>query len=260
MSKFFKVAIVGAGNVAWHLARAFEDSGHFITDIYSRRINNARKLAQRLYDTNVTDSLNLSGSEAEIFLIAVTDDAIEQVCSKLRIPPYGIVAHTSGTRPLQVLSQYHDNAGIFYPIQTFSKGISVNFKEVPICIEAKQQPTEKVLYKLGESISHEVYSVNSEDRKVLHVSAVFACNFTNHMLSIAQDILEDRDIDFGLLQPLIVETINKALSIGPAEAQTGPAIRGDTNIMKEHLKFLKYDPAYKKIYKLLSEHLIQSYS
>ena len=260
MSKFFKVAIIGAGNVAWHLARAFEDSGHFITEIYSRHISNARKLARRLYDTNVTDSLDLSASDAEIFIIAVSDHATEHVSSLLKIPPYGIAAHTSGTQSLELLARYHDNPGIFYPLQTFTKGISVSFKEIPICIEAPQKSTEKVLYTLGDSISDEVYSINSEDRKILHVAAVFACNFGNHMLTIAQEILEDHDIDFGILQPLIVETVNKALSVGPAEAQTGPARRGDDNVLKEHLKFLKYEPTYRKIYKLLSEHLKNSYS
>ena len=120
--------------------------------------------------------------------------------------------------------------------------------------------TLEVLLTLGDSVSNEVYSMNSEDRRTLHVAAVFACNFGNHMLTIAQDILDDHDIDFALLQPLIVETVNKALSVGPEEAQTGPAKRGDENILKEHLKFLKYEPAYRKIYKLLSDHLKNSYS
>jgi len=260
MSKFFKVAIIGAGNVAWHLARAFENSGHFITEIYSRHLSSARELAKRLYDTNVTDSLDMSESPAEIFLIAVSDNATEHVSSLLKIPPYGIVAHTSGTQSLELLSRYHDNTGIFYPLQTFTKGISVGFKEVPICIEAVHKSTQEVLFTLGGSISDEVYSINSEDRKVIHIAAVFACNFGNHMLSIAQDILEEHDIDFGILQPLIVETVNKALTVGPAEAQTGPAKRGDDTILNEHLKFLKYEPAFKKIYKLLSEHLKNSYS
>lgn len=260
MSKFFKVAVIGSGNVAWHLARALEDSGHFITDIYSRRLANAETLATRLYETRVTDSLDLSASEAEIFLIAVTDDVVEEVASMLEVPSYAIVAHTSGTQSLELLSKYHDNCGIFYPLQTFTKGISLDFKDVPICIEAAYGPAKKILTKLAQSISREVFSVNSEDRKVLHVAAVFACNFSNHMLSIAQDILEDHDLDFELLQPLIVETVNKALTMGPMEAQTGPAKRGDNEILKEHLKFLKYDQAYRKIYELLSEHLKQRYT
>lgn len=260
MSKFFKVAVIGSGNVAWHLARALEDSGHFITDIYSRRLAHAEHLATRLYDTQVTDSLDFSASDAEIFLIAVTDDAVENVAANLRIPPYAIVAHTSGTQSLVILSNYHENCGVFYPVQTFSKGVSIELKDVPICIEAVHRHASKILTKLAQSISNEVIAINSEDRKVLHVAAVFACNFSNHMLSIAQDILEDHDMDFEILQPLIVETINKALTIGPMEAQTGPAKRGDSDILQEHVKFLKYDQAYKKIYKLLSDHLKQRYT
>jgi predicted short-subunit dehydrogenase-like oxidoreductase (DUF2520 family) len=131
---------------------------------------------------------------------------------------------------------------------------------VPICIEAVHSSTEKILHRLGESISNEVYTINSEDRKILHVSAVFACNFSNHMLTIAQDILEDHQIDFNLLHPLIAETVNKALSIGPIDSQTGPAMRGDDNVIYEHSRFLKYNSSYHKIYKLLSDHLKDSYS
>ena len=260
MSKFFKVAIIGAGNVGWHLARALEDAGHYVTDIYSRRKAKGLELANRLYDTRVTNSLNLKESQAEIFLLSVSDDKLEEVAAKVKIPPYAIIAHTSGTQSLKVLSAYHDNAGIFYPLQTFTKGVSVDLKEVPICIEALNQPSEKVLQSLGESISDEVYNVLSDDRKVLHVAAVFACNFSNHMYTIAQDILEKHDIDFGLLHPLIVETVNKALSVGPVESQTGPAQRNDHETLKKHLKFLRYDSDYRKIYRLLSDHLKESYS
>jgi len=260
MSKFFKVAIIGAGNVGCHLARALEDAGHYITDIYSRHLNTAHELAQRLYDTNVTSSLDLSQSKAEIFLLAVTDDALEQVSASLKIPPYTIIAHTSGTKSLEALSEHHENSGVFYPLQTFTKGIPVDLKEVPICIEAGHQSTEKALSSLGSSISDEVYTVYSNDRKVLHVAAVFAGNFSNYMLTIAQDILEDHDIDFGLLHPLIVETVNKALTNGPAESQTGPAQRGDNRTLQKHLKFLLDEPKYRKIYKLLSDQLKESYS
>jgi predicted short-subunit dehydrogenase-like oxidoreductase (DUF2520 family) len=145
-------------------------------------------------------------------------------------------------------------------LQTFTKGIPIDLKEVPICIEAGHQSTEKALSLLGSSISDEVYTVCSSDRKVLHVAAVFAGNFSNYMLTIAQDILEDHDIDFGLLHPLIVETVNKALTNGPAESQTGPAQRGDNRTLQKHLKFLLDEPKYRKIYKLLSDQLKESYS
>jgi predicted short-subunit dehydrogenase-like oxidoreductase (DUF2520 family) len=260
MPKFYKIAVIGAGNVAWHLARAFEDAGHYITDIYSRRITNAKELADRLYDTNTTSSLDLTTSDAEIFLVAVPDDAIDDVVKELKIPPYAVVAHTSGTKTLTSLSDYHGNCGIFYPLQTFTKGGSIELKEVPICIEASHGSTEKILLSLGETISGEVYSMPSEDRQVLHVAAVFACNFSNHMFAIAQDILEDHDIDINMLHPLIVETVNKALSLGPVESQTGPAQRGDEQTIKIHLKFLKDVPGYRKIYKLLTDHIKESYS
>ena len=260
MAKFYKIAILGSGNVAWHLARALEDAGHYITDIYSRRLSSGRELARQLYDTRVVSKLDLSKSEAEIYLMAISDDSIEEVASRLRIPAYGIVAHTSGTQPMEIMSDYHENIGIFYPLQTFSKGIAVDLREVPICIEAKHPSTEKTLISLGKSISKEVYSVYSEDRKILHIAAVFACNFSNHMLTLSEEILEDHQIDFQMLHPLIVETINKALSVGPQDAQTGPASRGDEETIKKHLKALRYKPAYRKIYKLLTENLNDHYS
>jgi len=260
MSKFFKVAIVGAGNVAWHLARALEDAGHCVTDIYSRRITNARKLATRLYDTKVTSSLNLKTSEADIFIVAVPDDSIEEVAASLKIPPYAIVVHTSGTQSIKALSSYHDNSGIFYPLQTFTKGVTADLKEVPICIEAVHQQSEEILHLLGNSISNEVHTVFSEDRKAIHVAAIFACNFSNHMFSIAQEILERNDIDFRLLHPLIAETVNKALAVGADESQTGPARRGDRKTVQKHLKFLRSESDYRKIYKLLSEQIKEKYS
>ncbi len=260
MSKFFKVAILGSGNLAWHLARAFEDAGHFITEIYSRRLSSGRELAKQLYDTEVVKSLDLSKSEAEIFILAVSDDSIVEVAEKLKIPSYGILAHTSGSVPLQSLGGIHENIGIFYPLQTFTAGITVDLQQVPICIEAKHRSSEKILYQLGRSISREVYQIHSEDRKLLHLAAVFACNFSNHMLSISQDILEHHDIDFGMLHPLIVETINKALSVGPYGSQTGPALRGDEQTQKQHLKALNYQPEFRKIYKILSRHLSDYHS
>ena len=158
-----------------------------------------------------------------------------------------------------MLEEYHQNIGIFYPLQTFTKGVAIDLKEVPICIEAKHRSTEKVLMSLGKSISKEVYNVHSDDRKILHIAAVFACNFTNHLLTISQEIMEDHQIDSSLLHPLIVETINKALSIGPADSQTGPAARDDQETIKKHLKLLRYRPEFRKIYKTISEHIQDHY-
>ena len=213
-----------------------------------------------MYDTNVTNSLNLTSSGAELFILAISDDSLEKVLEQLKIPPYAVVAHTSGTQPLDILTESYENAGVFYPLQTFTKGVSTEIDEVPICVEASNPSTESILMNLGESISREVYSLQAEDRKVLHLAAVFACNFSNHMYAIAQDILEHHDIEFSMLHPLIAETVNKALSVGPLEAQTGPAQRGDEKIIKSQLKRLKEIPEYRKIYKLLSDHIRDTYS
>jgi predicted short-subunit dehydrogenase-like oxidoreductase (DUF2520 family) len=257
MSKTYKVSIIGSGNVAWHLSQALEDAGHSIQEVYSRNIKNAQKLASKLYDAFPTNDLDFSESESQIFFIAVTDDALEKVLSEISIPDHSIIAHTSGTKPLEVLDLLFLNKGVFYPLQTFSKSRKVAFEDIPICIEASSDATQKILSNVATSISRYIYYFNSEKRKTLHVAAVFACNFTNHLLALSKEILTKEDIDYSILNPLISETINKALEADPKQMQTGPAIRKDVKVLQEHLKFLREEPEKKQIYKILSESILK---
>ena len=256
-----EIALLGTGNMAWHLARAIEKSGHRITDIYARDSTKAIQFAASLYDSKINQDLDFSESTAEIFILCVSDDAIEEVCSKILLPENAIIVHTSGAKSLEVLSStlkiYHDlktNSGVFYPLMTFTKGKEIDFKLVPVCIEAENTETEDFLIKLGKDISNDIYLVNSSERAVLHVAAVFSCNFSNHLWAISKEIVESEELDFEMLKPLIAETFKKAMAAKhPADVQTGPAIRGDQDTLATHLNYLKDDEDLTKVYQTLTE-------
>ncbi len=247
------LAFIGAGNVAWHLAQALEDAGHTVLEIYSRHIRHAKELTRHLYDAQPVDSLDFSQSRSEIFLIAVPDDAVFRVLEDTIFPPGVTICHTSGTLPLTTLKRF-PNRGVFYPLQTFSKSRPMDMSKVPFCLEASNEATENQLVAVAQSISQTVYLVNSDERKVLHIGAVFACNFTNHLMAVARQMVEKEGLEFTLLKPLIEETLTKALSVDdPATVQTGPAVRHDDQTIREHLQHLKREPLRQKIYKLITD-------
>jgi predicted short-subunit dehydrogenase-like oxidoreductase (DUF2520 family) len=257
MAKAYKITIIGSGNVAWHLAPALEEAGHSIQEVYSRDLAHAKKLVSKLYDAFPTDDLDFTESESQLFFIAVSDDSIEEVLEDLRIPDNAVIAHTSGTKSLKVFELLFFRKAVFYPLQTFSKERKIAFNEIPLCLEADSDETKKIITEVAKSISPYVYFLDSEKRKVLHIAAVFACNFTNHLLAISKEILDQEDLDYGMLNPLISETINKALDLDPRVMQTGPAIRKDVKILQEHMKYLQDDPDKKQIYRILSESILK---
>ncbi len=257
-----QLVLIGAGNLAWHLAPAFENAGHVVSAVFSRNASHAQHLTNDLYDARPVTELNFAESHARLFVLAVPDDALETVCRELVLPPNAIVVHTSGTQPLDGLvhwlSVYSDvpaQAGVFYALQTFSRNQPLlDFADVPLCIEASDADAEAELVELGQSLSDTVYLVTSAERQVLHLSAVLACNFTNHLLALAKDQTDAADLDFSLLHPLILETIRKALSADhPADVQTGPARRHDQTTISTHLALLTNQPTTKQVYKLLSD-------
>ncbi len=259
------ISFVGAGNVAWHLSQALEQAGHHIAEVYSRDLRNARLLAKQLYDTQPVADLNFAESEAELIILAVSDDALAAVVSQLVLPENCTVVHTSGTKSLEDLRQlvalYSDisaQVGVFYPLQTFSKTVEIDFSEIPLCIEATDRPTANLLTDLAHQISNVVYLMSSEERRVLHVAAVFACNFSNHLLAISKRILDAEQLEFDLLKPLINETIRKALNApDPAAVQTGPARRNDRQTMHQHLDYLHQFPSWQGLYELLSDDIVR---
>jgi predicted short-subunit dehydrogenase-like oxidoreductase (DUF2520 family) len=251
------VSFIGSGNLAWHLAPALDNVGYIVKEVYSQNPRHATSLVGRLYQADVKATLDFSTSSSEIFIIAVSDDAIQEVAQEIILPEDAILVHTSGGQPLSTLGYAATpHVGVFYPLQTFSKAKKVDFRDVPIFLESDSDDVVKVLMKMGKALSSKVKRITSRDRKALHVAAVFASNFSNHMLSIAQEIAKKNGLDFELLKPLIAETLNKSLSINPKDAQTGPAKRGDVETLDKHLEFLQDEPELAEIYKIVSQHIL----
>lgn len=222
------VLIVGNGNVASHLYNAFLNIETInVSKINSRKLKNIPK--------------------ANITIVAVSDDAIADVSSKIN---NDFVVHTSGSMPLNELKN-DSRKGVFYMLQTFTKNKEINFLEVPFCLETENESDYLLLEKLGKSIGKSVYPINSKQRKSLHVSAVFVNNFTNHMYKIGHDICKTHNVPFEILKPLIKETASKIETLPPTKAQTGPAIRNDKKTIKNHLNLL--DKNQQKIYKILTK-------
>ncbi|RIV27322.1 DUF2520 domain-containing protein [Fibrisoma montanum] len=264
-----EISFIGAGNLAWHLAPALENAGHHINEVFSRQLQSARQLVSNLYDARTHSELNFADSPSKLFVLAVPDDALEAVCARLVLPEGAILVHTSGSQPLGALEQwmavYSDvpvRTGVFYPLQTFTKSQPpMAFDEIPLCIESGDKATEDLLVYLGQELSDIVYLINSEERKMLHVAAVLACNFTNHLMALARDLTTAEGLEFDLLRPIIRETFRKGLAAdNPADVQTGPARRGDQTTINRHLDFLSTRPQYYEIYQVLTESIQRRYN
>jgi predicted short-subunit dehydrogenase-like oxidoreductase (DUF2520 family) len=249
------VSIVGAGNVAWHLAKAFEKADVAISEVYARDIHKALALTETLYSAVAVNSLDFSKSPSSVFFICISDDAIAAVSSQLTVPSGSVIVHTSGAKPLAVFEEKKNmHFGVFYPLQTFTKGVNLDFETIPILIEADTDKTYSVLYPIAKSLSKNVRRVTSRERLVYHVSAVFSCNFVNHLWALSKEILESENQDFELLKSLIVETTQKMLDANhPADLQTGPAVRNDVQTINSHLEFLNDDEDLSGVYTALTE-------
>jgi predicted short-subunit dehydrogenase-like oxidoreductase (DUF2520 family) len=250
-----RITIIGSGNVATHLAAAFKNAGHQIVQVYSRTLQNAALLAYHV-KAEAIDDLDQINPETDIFIIAVKDDIIGPLVEQLA-GYEKLMVHTSGATDLYTLLAFSDNVGVFYPLQTFSKIKEIDFRNVPLCIEAADDSITRNLEQLAQTISNKVYRVDSEHRKILHLTAVFACNFSNYLYGVAQQILTTHQLDFDLLRPLILETAQKVQERLPADVQTGPAVRRDEITMNNHLELLKDRPGLQQIYTLLSQGIIK---
>ncbi len=245
------VTIFGAGNVGTHLAKVLKPKVE-INQIFSRNIEKARALSIEVGGKPETDLDNLE-LNSDLYLLAVTDNQIEVLGNKLdQLLSGKIITHTSGATAL-ISGSKNNFDGVFYPLQTFSKTKSIDWSNTPILIEADNQKIEQTLISLANRISDKCQVITSEQRLSLHLAAVFACNFTNHILNISNDILQLKNLDIELLYPLIKETIQKAEKIGPKLSQTGPAKRGDIETMEKHLALLKESKLNQEIYKILSK-------
>jgi predicted short-subunit dehydrogenase-like oxidoreductase (DUF2520 family) len=248
-----RVAILGYGNVGRHLASAI----HKANDVALVQIYNRSEVTLSEQVNTVPFTYNLSTLlPADVYIIALHDDAISEF-SKAVIVENALVVHTSGGVPISKLST-RNKRGVFYPLQTFTKGRMVDFSVIPICIEAESKDDLKLLQKLGRSISEKVVQIDSNERAKLHVAAVFVNNFVNHLYHNAEVILSESKLDFDLLKPLILETAHKIENLSTSEAQTGPAKRNDRKTIEKHLNLLK-DNKNKAIYKLLTKSIQDTY-
>ena len=247
--------MIGSGNVATHIAAALKNAGHKIIQVYSPTYHNAALLAYHVHAEAINDIAAIN-SGTDLFIISVKDDAITSIAQSLSVYKK-LTVHTSGATDLISISSCNPLAGVFYPLQTFSKFKELNFLQVPICIEGKNDTVTKQLEELALTVSNNVYRVNSHQRKILHLAAVFACNFPNNLYAIAQQILSQHDLSFDLLKPLILETAQKVQNYSPADVQTGPAIRKDENIMNFHLNLLAGDIGLQHLYSALSQSIIK---
>lgn len=248
-----KAVIIGSGNVATHLALAFQKKGIIISQVYSRTSANAELLAQKL-NTSFTTHTSGIDRNADIYIYALKDSSFLNLLKRFDLPK-AIHVHTSGSIPMKDFYGYTDRYGVLYPLQTFSINKEIDFSNVPICIEANSEKLENELIQLAKLLTTKTYILSSEQRRKVHLAAVFACNFTNYMYDIAHDIVLGAGIEFDILKPLIMETADKINTLSPREAQTGPAIRYDENIINKHLIMLDNRKHWKAIYRKLTTNI-----
>lgn len=242
-----KVVIIGSGNVAQHLVQSFAKSKEIaVLQVFSRR----KETIVPLLDSNKITISYTDLTEADIYIIAVSDDAIAKVSSQLSFENR-LVVHTSGSVPIGFLDK-KNRKGIFYPLQTFTKGKEIDFSHIPICLESENDADFELLEKVAKSISATVIKSNQKQRKALHISAVFVNNFVNEMYRIGNEICDENKVSFEILKPLILETVNKVMTLSPEEAQTGPAKRNDMQTIQAHLDFLSNEN-HATIYKILTQ-------
>ncbi len=247
-----KIVFIGAGNLATRLSLAMQRVGMQIGQVYSHTEASARQLATRL-GCPWTNDLSALQEDGDLYVFSLKDAVLSDVISKVK-PNNGMWVHTAGSMPMSVFEGYAQRFGVLYPLQTFSKGRNVNFDVIPIFLEANTDKNADYLKNIASALSENVRFMSSEKRRSLHLAAVFACNFTNHIYTLSYKLLENESIPADVLLPLIDETVSKIHSMPPAAAQTGPAIRYDENVINKHLAMLD-DPDMQAIYRLLSQNI-----
>lgn len=248
------VVLLGSGKVATQVGKALHNAGIPVAQVYSPTLAHAQTLALQVHAKAISELAELT-KNADVYIISVKDDAILSLVGQLDLGDK-LVLHTSGSTAMDVIKSASTNYGVLYPLQTFSFDKTVDFSQVPIAVEASSPEVLKQLEALAHKLSPKIVQMSSEQRLVLHIAAVFACNFSNHLYAIAQQLLENKGISFDYLRPLISETAAKVQQALPSEVQTGPAIRKDEKILQKHLDFLKDQPQLQEIYRLLSQSIV----
>ena len=243
------IVFIGAGNLATNLAKALYRKGFRIVQVYSRTEESARELAQKVEAEYTTDLAEVN-PYAKLYIVSLKDSAFAELLQGIveGKREEALMVHTAGSIPMNVWEGHVPHYGVFYPMQTFSKQREVDFKEIPFFIEASSAEDAAFLKAIASTLSNRVYDADSEQRKSLHLAAVFTCNFTNHMYALAAELLKKYNLPFDVMLPLIDETARKVHEL----EQTGPAIRYDENVIGNHLRMLADDPAMQRLYELLS--------
>lgn len=247
-----KIAFIGSGNLATHLSLALKAAGEEIIQVYSRTDAHAKELADKLGCIHATN-LDKIYLNADVYILSVKDDAISQIADSIcHKCPHALFVHTAGSVLMDIFKGKANHYGVFYPMQTFSKARKVYFRPIPCFIEASSNEDLAIIRSLAESISDHVVDCDSEKRKKLHLAAVFACNLTNHCYRLAERVLQEEEIDWKLYLPLIDETAKKVSEMSPKDAQTGPMVRYDVNVMNRQLALIP-DERTRQIYRLMAE-------
>lgn len=247
-----KVISVGAGRLAWHLVQALSGAGHEVVQVYSRTEESAAALAAKVGAQPVCRIDDVG--DADVYVVAVKDavlaDVVRQLCKGRAAR---VFLHTAGSMPMQVFDGLAAHYGVFYPMQTFSKERALDFSRIPIFLEGSDPVALGVARTLAESVSRQVVELSGEGRRRLHLAAVFACNFANHCYELASEVLQEQGLPFSVMQALVDETAAKVSELSPRQAQTGPAVRYDQNVMEAQLSLLADRPLAQQIYRLMSK-------
>ena len=260
MAKYrtLQLVLIGSGRLARNLGHALKDAGHCIVQVYSPTLAHAKSLATELDASIYTNNINDLIRNANCYIVAIKDDAIPDVIKQLNVGN-GLVIHTSGSTPVSVFKENPNVRyyGVFYPFQTFTNKL-VPFQDVPIFIESPFSECVSHLKEMGGFISNKVSVLSSENRLRLHIAAIFACNFLNHMLVLGNKVLQDAGLTFSVLQSLVNETVSNAFSADdPINVQTGPASRNDVNIINKHIELLATRPDLQAIYQQLTASILK---
>ena len=247
------IVFIGAGNLATNLAKALYHKGFRIVQVYSRTMESARTLAEKVEAEYTTDLQEIS-KDAKLYIVSLKDAALVDLLPQITEGKQSsLLVHTAGSIPMSIWEGYAERYGVFYPMQTFSKQRTVDFRQIPVFVESNSAEDTRTLKDIASVLSENVYEADSEQRKSLHLAAVFTCNFTNHMYALAAGLLKKYGLPFEVMLPLIDETARKVHELEPRLAQTGPAVRYDENVIGEHLQMLSDEPDMQEMYRLISE-------
>lgn len=253
-----RITIIGRGNVGTHLHKAFTEKGLECCLLDSRTLNAE---VSGVSDVSEVSLKPLNLLKPIIYIICVKDDVIGEVAARLKErlgdeAQHAIVVHTAGTKPMSLLEEHFANHGVFYPMQTFSKTKALAYPEIPIFLEASNESTMNALQTLARTVFHNITVLSSEERKILHIAAVFSSNFTNHMVTLADEQLHTIGLDYTVMLPLLKEVTDKLFHLPPQQAQTGPAVRKDFSVVNEHISLIS-DAMTREIYRKISESIMR---